>query len=329
MWARRPPKYNPQVIVGVDELERSLGRLAAGCADPRAGIYGPGSVAWRYNRETWNFLGGARAALLQLAHPAVAHAIDQHSTTITDARGRFRRTFANIFAMTFGDLDSALRAARRVHKVHGRIAGIIDEDVGATGRGTAYRANELDGLVWVHLTLIDTVLELRRLAFGPPSYAEVEAYYDETRRFAALFGIPDRALPPDAAAMTSYVRERIERGTVAVGRAAREIAAALLRPPLPVAALPFAVYRRVTAALLPPPLRAAFGLPDGPLDRALALGTIRGLAALWPRLPRQVRYLPAYLEAEARLGLRRPGPLGRAVDRVAIGGYGVWPRPTR
>jgi uncharacterized protein (DUF2236 family) len=319
----------PTVIVGGEELERSLLRLAASVDDPRAGIHGPGSMAWRYNRESWNFIGGGRAALLQLAHPYVAHAIDQHSTTRADVRGRFRRTFASIFAMTFGDLPSALRAARRVHAVHRRITGILDEDVGVLARGHAYRANDQDALIWVHLTLVDTVLEVRRLAFGAPPAAEVRAYYDETRRFAALFGIPERALPPDAEAMAGFLRQQIDDGAVAVGRPAREIARHLLLPPSAALAAPFALYRRITSALLPPALRASFGLPDGPLDRAVAAAALRSLGALWPRLPRQLRFLPAYLEAEARVGGRAAGPLGRAADRLAMTGFGVWPRPSR
>ena len=105
-----------------DQLEAGLARARAraGSSDPRAGIHGPGSLTWELNREAVNFVGGGRAILLQLAHPFVAHAVAQHSNTLTDARGRFERTFAGVFAMTFGDLDQAFRAARRVHAVHSR-----------------------------------------------------------------------------------------------------------------------------------------------------------------------------------------------------------------
>jgi hypothetical protein len=43
-------------------------------------------------------------------------------------------------------------------------------------------------------------------------------------------------------------------------------------------------------------------------------------------LPRQLRYFPGYLEAEARLGRRQPRLLGRLADRVALTGLGIWPR---
>ena len=63
------------MVVGRDELEASLAGLRATVVDPRAGIHGPGSTAWRLERDGLIFLGGGRAVLLQLAHPFVAHAI--------------------------------------------------------------------------------------------------------------------------------------------------------------------------------------------------------------------------------------------------------------
>jgi uncharacterized protein (DUF2236 family) len=63
------------------DLERALARLEASVRDPRAGVFGPGSRVWTLNREAVIFLGGGRAALLQLAHPVVAQAVADHSRT--------------------------------------------------------------------------------------------------------------------------------------------------------------------------------------------------------------------------------------------------------
>src|SRR4051794_41573800 len=50
-----------------------------GDADLR-GLYGPGSEAWALNREAMLLLGaGPRALLMQLAHPAVAAGVADHS----------------------------------------------------------------------------------------------------------------------------------------------------------------------------------------------------------------------------------------------------------
>jgi uncharacterized protein (DUF2236 family) len=118
------------MIVGRQDFERAIARVREGVKDPAAGLYGPGTMTWRISRESVVFLGAGRAALLQLAHPYVAHAIAQHSETKRDPVGRFNRTFSNVYGMVFGDLDTAVAAARRVRGVHDRIQGPIDEDVG-------------------------------------------------------------------------------------------------------------------------------------------------------------------------------------------------------
>ena len=134
--------------------------------DPRAGILGPRSLAWRLGGDLGVFLGGGRAALLQLAHPMVAHAIDHHSRTRADVVGRFQRTFRNVFAMVFGDLDDALVAARRVHAVHTRVHGELPTAIGGWPAGTRYHANDADALRWVHATLVDTTIAVRERLDG-------------------------------------------------------------------------------------------------------------------------------------------------------------------
>src|SRR5438270_31528 len=65
--------------------------------DPQAGIFGPFSISWRIHRESALFLGAGRAALLQLAHPWVAAAIDRHSKVRNQPIARFHNTFRVVF----------------------------------------------------------------------------------------------------------------------------------------------------------------------------------------------------------------------------------------
>ncbi|HEY8142008.1 MAG TPA: oxygenase MpaB family protein [Kofleriaceae bacterium] len=312
-----------------DQLEAGLvrARARAGSSDPRAGIHGPGSLTWELNREAVNFVGGGRAILLQLAHPFVAHAVAQHSNTLSDARGRFERTFAGVFAMSFGDLDQAFRAARRVHAIHSRIHGTIDEDVGAYRRGTPYQALDPRALFWVHATLVDSVLVVREQVFGPLDAYRTEAYYQESKRFACLFGIPDELIPPDYAAFRAYFQDMVESDRLAVGRPAREIGSFVLAAPLKAFRPAMEWYRVLTAGMLPEPIRRGYGFRFGRLDRALYAASLRALRPAIRALPRQLRYLPAYIEAEERLGLGAQRRLGRIADRLAITGMGIWPRP--
>src|SRR3954468_8434078 len=110
-------------VVTSTELEAALEAISREVRDRHEGIMGPRSITWQLGGDLAVFLGGGRAALLQLAHPMVAHAVDHHSTTRGDVVGRFQRTFRNVFAMIFGELDQAFAAARRVHSIHTRVHG--------------------------------------------------------------------------------------------------------------------------------------------------------------------------------------------------------------
>ena len=85
-------------MVSGNDLEAALDQVRAHAAGPVAGVFGPGSVTWRIDREAVIFLGAGRALLLQLAHPWVAAAIAEHSRTLADPIGRFHRTFGIVFA---------------------------------------------------------------------------------------------------------------------------------------------------------------------------------------------------------------------------------------
>lgn len=299
------------------DLEARLARLRASVADPRAGLFGPGSHVWAINREAVIFLGGGRAALLQLAHPFVAQAVDTHSATRTDMAGRFARTFEHVFAMVYGDLDAACTAARRVHAIHRRITGTLADDVGPYAAGTPYAANLPDALLWVHATLWDTSVQVYELVVGPLSGDVKAAYYEETKRFAALFGIPDDVVPPDWKAFRRYVDGMLASPAITPSRSARALAHFLLRPPGTWIGPVWDWYAAVTARLLPPRLRDGFELAYGWREQALAEASLAGLWASWWTLPGRVRYLPAWRDGARRAAGDGPDPLDALVTTAA------------
>ncbi len=293
--------------VAAADLERALGRLAASVSDPRAGVFGPASRVWTLNREAVIFLGGGRAALLQLAHPAVAQAIAEHSRTREDMLGRFLRTFEHVFAMVYGDLGSALATARRLHAMHRRVVG------------DGYAANRPEALLWVHATLWETSMQVYELIMGARSRAEKDAYWIETRRFAALFGIPDTLLPSDWRGFEEYWRGMLASDAIRVSPAGRELGDFLLRAPAWWLGPAWEWLRLMTARLLPPRLRDDFGLPFGPLESATAEASLVALRATWWLLPGAIRWLPAYRDAVRRVdGTPGPDPVGVLVDQLAL-----------
>ncbi len=287
------------VIVTREDLETSLARLRETVADPRAGILGPTSIGWQIGADLALFLGGGRAALLQLAHPMVAHAIDDHSRTRADVAGRFQRTFRNVFSMVFGDLEDAFAAARRVHAIHTRVHGVLPAAAGRWPAGTPYHANDIDSLRWVHATLVDTTIATRELIDGPLPIAIKDAYQIELHRFGALFGIPASALPQSWSDHVAYVDGMIESRALAVVPCAREMAGFLIGnvPDHPQPILGRAA-ELVTELMLPPALATAFGLRGA--RRRTKLG-LAAFAALYRRIPRSTVEIPALSEARRRL----------------------------
>lgn len=304
-------------VVTRDELEASLTELAASVPDPRAGILGPDSQAWRLGGDLGVFLGGGRAALLQLAHPMVAHAIDHHSRTRTDVVGRFQRTFRHVFAMLFGELPDALVAARRVHAIHSRIHGEISAQIGGWAAGTRYHANDVEALRWVHATLVDSTLAVRARLDGPLPRDVLDHYVRDLNRFAALFGIPRALLPEDHAAHVRYMTAMLASDRIAVSAPAREMGLFLFgrgggaaQPALG------RIVEVITAELLPAPLALAFGLRASP--RAAAAG-LAAFAGVYRQLPARVTALPAHAEARRRLAGLPPGRLAAWTERQLFG----------
>jgi uncharacterized protein (DUF2236 family) len=301
-----------------EDIEKLWASVQESTADPRAGIFGPESISWKINRESALFLGAGRASLLQLAHPWVAAALDQHSNLRNDPLARFHHTFRVVFTMIFGTLDQALAASRRLYQLHTRIRGELPEAVAAHARGSHYEANEVHALVWVYATLIESALMAYECALPPLPAGERETYYAESRLIAALFGIAGDKLPADWRAFEAYSGEMLRSGQLGVNALSSELAERVLHGrgswvPVP------GWYRALTAAWLPDPLRNAFGLAYGEREQRSARVAAKWVPRLYCRLPAAIRYVGPYREALARIQGVEPGPLVGLSNRFWMG----------
>jgi len=306
-------------IVGPENLERGLRVAHAAAAGANAGLLGPHSITWQVDREAAVFLGAGRALLMQLAHPWVAAAIEQHSQTFAHPIRRFHRTFNIVLTMVFGSLEQSLAAARRLHARHGAITGILPSTAGAAAAGSSYHANAVAALRWVHATLVETAPMAYDLVLPPLTADERARYYAESRLLACLFGIPQAALPADWVAFCAYTQSTIASDMLTVTPAAREMARGLLSRAATFIPVPGA-YRALTAQLLPPVLREQFELPFGGTEARAAQRLVAWARRIYPRLPARLRYVGPYHEARQRLaGRRRPDLLARLSNRLWIG----------
>ncbi len=300
-------------------IEDAIREIEHGSTDPRAGIHGPFSVSWEVDREGALFLAGGRAALLQLAHPFVATAVDVHSRTRQDVAGRFRRTFEHVYAICFGSLDDAFASARRVHRIHQHIEGTLLETLGRYRAGDPYRALDPDALLWVHATLVDSAMLSFELVVRELTRAERDRYIRESARFARLFGIPGSMVPGDYRAFRAYFDETLRSDAIVVTRAGASLGRFLLTPPTRLHVPISRWYEVLTAGLMPAHLRHPFGLRFGLRERALYRATLRALRAARRLAPERLRQVPAYVEAEKRIRGEVPvDRLGRAIGRAVV-----------
>lgn len=332
MLARRRNGVSAQPIeskiVTREAFDARLQEAARAAPSPAQGLFGPQSMVWRVHRESIIFLGAGAALLLQNAHPWIAQAVADHSKALNDPLGRYYRTFRPVFAMVFGTVGQALAQARAVRAVHERIAGALPEALGAWPKGTRYAANEAHALMWVHATLWHTGLRVFERVFGALGAAEREQYYAETRRFAALFGVPEALLPRDWAAFDAYVAAMTASDTLAVGEAGLRIARFFIAPGgLRLGTLVPGWYRALTASLLPPRIAEMFALPRDARALARAERAIGRLSGLYRALPASVRFVGPYQEAMARLaGRAAPGLWTKALNCLWLGRPRLEPR---
>jgi uncharacterized protein (DUF2236 family) len=285
-------------LVSDHDLEEHLRGLTP--EDPSGGVFGPASVTWRIAGRTALFVGAWRAALLQLAHPAVARAIEEHSATTRDPVGRFRGTFRVIYTFIYGDWPRVESAARRLHARHTGIVGSLKEGSSAHPAGSAYAATEPSAMRWVLYTLWDTALRVHDELVHPLTAEEKDAYVREGTCFARLFGLDPNPLPTDWRSLQAAMERAVTSGEIAVTPTARKLADYLLRPPnLPASGLWSPSVRAVTAHWMPESLRADFGFAPGD-DRAARRWIT---AARWGHrlLPQALAWVPAWHEAHRRL----------------------------
>ena len=306
------------LLVSADDLEQLLAPLRQSSPDPARGLFGPGSVSWKVNRESALFLAATRAALLQIAHPWVATAIAQHSKTFDDPVARFHQTFRIMFTMSFGSLEHAFAAARQLHRRHQSIRGSLSENMGRFPAGTSYEANEVAALLWVYATLIDSSVLAYELVLPPLSADEREQYYSESRLAATLFGIPRESWPLDWAGFDVYMTSMLKSDMLAISPATREMGHRLqdgaglkLRPPF--------WYRALTVEMLPPRLRHDFQFPYGKREQQSATRAVQWIRRIHPCLPPALRFVGPHNEALSRLNGKHPGLAIRLANKLWIG----------
>jgi len=247
-------------------------------------------IAERINAERLALLGWSRAILLQMAHPLIAAGVAEHSSFRASpiaAVSRLRETVRAMLALTFGDPIAHGHAIARIKAIHTRVRGELREATGVFPAGTPYSAEDPALLLWVHATLLESVVLVYDQLVSPLSESERDEYLVEAAEVAIALGARSEELPRTWPALVAYLESQYASGRIAVGPDARMVVDAVMFPPLSAISGPFAwVNRVITIGLLPPFVREQYQY-TWPASRERhfqrATGGIRSLRRMTPR----------------------------------------------
>ncbi|MGH2489726.1 MAG: oxygenase MpaB family protein [Candidatus Limnocylindria bacterium] len=254
---------------------------------PAEGLFARGSVSWRVDRETVVLAGGTCALLMQIAHPAVAAAVDAHSDFRADPFARLQRTLGASWAIVFGDLPTAEQAIRRINAIHAAVRGVDPETT------SPYRALDPALLLWVHATLVDTALRMHDRFVAPLTPAEQDAYHREAASVATRLGVPEAMIPSTAADLRRWMAGRIDSGEVRVSTTARTLAPWILYPTRFPPRWVWDVAHLASMSILHPAIRRQYGF-GWSARRGRGIERLAA-ASRWVvlRLPSAIRHVPA------------------------------------
>jgi uncharacterized protein (DUF2236 family) len=286
----------------VDEaaFRRSLEIVKRAPIDPARGLFGPDSMFWEVNRHTLvYFLGAVQSVQMQLCHPWIATAVYEHSKIMSNPRQRARLTYIYLWSLIYGNLDTAMKKAQSLYRVHERVQGNIGETAGAHVSGSAYRANEVNALLWVHVTAFVCRVRLYERLVRPLTPEQKDRFVREAKLYAFCFGIPESVHPDNWQEVEEYVAAMAASDTLARTEPGLKIRRFLenhipesLRGPI----------WNFLCVPLPERLQALLDQPRAtPENLARAACTTRLLKILQWLLPAKLAYVPAWHEARRRL----------------------------
>jgi uncharacterized protein (DUF2236 family) len=255
------------------------------------GYFGPDSASWQVHREVTVLFGGARAVLMQAAHPLVIAGARETGFYERNPWRRLQRTLMLTYTITFGSRAQADAAAERINDVHARVKGIDPVT------GLPYDGLDPDLLLYVHACLVESALLYEALTVGRLDARGRQRFHEEQMLVAEMVRIPRERIPLTVAELRDHLRDVYRSGIPRSTDAALRVAALFHDPP------PEAQWRpilkgvsRLAFATLPPELRRVYRVEVGPARRQAMRATFAATRLLRPLLPPRYRFIAPYQE---------------------------------
>ena len=250
-------------------------------------------------RERAVGVSGARALLMQAAHPLAVAGLLAHSDSLEDPYVRLSRTAQVMSTITFGSRADADRMTKHVRSMHRSVRGTLPAAVGIFPAGTPYRADDPALLMWILYTLIDSAIVVYEAYVGHLGPDDRERLWQDYRVVGRLFGLRPAQMPADYDELVGYGRRMLDGDELKVGDWARKRARKIvLEPPVPARMRPvLETVNFVVIALLPRQIRSQYGfapLPPAFVRRAMVrAGAAYVRRGVLPLLPQEIREVPA------------------------------------
>jgi uncharacterized protein (DUF2236 family) len=198
-----------------------------------------------------------------------------------------------MLALTFGDEAARQRTIEGIRAIHRRVNGALPETTGPYAVGTRYSAEDPALVLWVHATLIESVLMVYEKLVASLTEAERDEYCAEAFPIALALNAREEDVPKTWSDVRRYLERMYSSNAIAVGTQGRELARAVLSPSGGWLVAPATwVNRTITVGLLPSQVREQYGMMWAPRqDRTVArlLSVLRATRrvlpdaiALWP-----------------------------------------------
>jgi uncharacterized protein (DUF2236 family) len=259
------------------------------------GYFGPESVSWQVHKEVTVLFGGARALLMQAAHPLVVAGANQTGMYERNPWRRLQRTLILTYTITFGTKAEAHEAADRINEVHTRINGVDPVT------GLRYDALDPELLLYVHACLVDSALLFEQLTVGRLDDAGRQRFHEEQMLAAEMLLVPREIIPPTVQGLRQWLAGFERRGELRVTEGARRVAELFLEPPEEAEWRPILKgVARLAFATLPAGIREMYGFDVGPVKERAARATLVATRAVRPLLPPKFRYIAPYAEWRLR-----------------------------
>jgi uncharacterized protein (DUF2236 family) len=260
--------------------------------DPR-GLFLPNSVTWRIHSDPSMAVGGIRALLQQALHPEAMDGVAKHSNFREDAWGRLQRTGDYVSTITFASTEAAFALAARVRKIHTSL-GLDDPHL----------------LLWVHMSMVDSFLDIAIRSGVSIDAAEADRYVSEMVTFAQLVGVSTEKVPTTVSQMQKYFSDLSPE--LRASEDAKRAALFLTIPPLPSAvrfatpaAPAWASLALLASSSLPAWARSLYGTPQLPGQNFATDLSLKAIRKAIGVIPDAFLAPPIYKEAVKRWDLER------------------------